>query len=101
MGGPSLKPGHTRKKPTENTDWQVRKYISRIGYTSSVMIKLALRPVSSGGTKDPLRLVWPEPGAREPFRGSGSFMTAILGASGFLITGRVGFSCGYSRFNQL
>lgn len=96
---PALKPGHTVRRPLLKY-WLASKRIFRIEYTSSVMIKLALRPVSSGGIRDPRRLVFPDPGAREAFRGSGvfSFMTAIFGASGFLITGTVGFSCGYFTF---
>jgi hypothetical protein len=46
---------------------------------------------SSGGTREPLRLDGPEPGASDPFRASaaGDFsrLTSILGASGALISG--------------
>lgn len=59
--------------------------------TSSLIIRLGLRPFpSSGGIRDPLLLEDPDPGTREPFLlsvGVFSRMTSILGASGALISG--------------
>lgn len=64
------------------------------------MIKLARRPIDSGGTSDPRRLPGPDPGSNEAFLGSGVFssITAILGASCFLICGKLGFSCRNDNF---
>lgn len=63
------------------------------------MIMLALRPIASGGIKEPRRLVGPEPGSKDFFLGSGVFSFSItnLGASGVLICGSAGFS-GASTF---
>lgn len=70
--------------------------------TSSLMMRLGLRPSSSGGIKDPLRLLSRLPAATEVFRliglGDASLITSILGASclvpltsGVLISGNLAF----------
>lgn len=56
------------------------------------MIRLGLRPNSSGGIRDPRRLPEPLPGGIiiEPLRlatGDTFLLTSILGASGVLISG--------------
>lgn len=58
------------------------------------MIKLGLRPNSSGGMSEPRRLLAPLPGAKEPFllpTGVTSLITSILGVSGALISGNFGY----------
>lgn len=57
------------------------------------MIRLGLRPSSSGGMREPRRLLPPLPGTSEGLRlptGVDSLMTSILGASGALISGSLG-----------
>lgn len=51
------------------------------------MIRLARRPIASGGIKEPRLLPGPEPGSNDFFLGSGVFsrITSILGASGVFI----------------
>lgn len=63
------------------------------------MMRLALRPIASGGIRDPRRLGGPL-GSKDCFRGSGVFSltTAILGASGVLICGRLGLSYTNDKF---
>lgn len=59
------------------------------------MIKLGLRPNSSGGMREPRRLLVPLPGTKEPFllpTGVTSLMTSILGVSGALISGSFGYA---------
>lgn len=59
------------------------------------MIKLARRPMASGGIKEPRLLPGPEPGSNDFFLGSGVFslITSILGASGVFICGKLGLGC--------
>ena len=63
-------------------------------FTSSLIIRLGLRPNSSGGIREPLRLPVPLPGTIDPLRlviGEMSFETSIFGASaGALISGNFG-----------
>lgn len=57
------------------------------------MIRLGLRPNSSGGMREPRRLVEPLPGIKDPFllpAGVTSLITSIFGASGALISGNFG-----------
>lgn len=67
---------------------------SKMIHTSSLMMRLGLRPLSSGGIRDPRLLDVPDPGAKDPLRespvGVFSRMTSILGASGALISGTFG-----------
>jgi hypothetical protein len=59
------------------------------------MIRLGLRPNSSGGISEPRRLPVPLPGAKELFLlpiGVTSLITSILGVSGALISGSFGYS---------
>lgn len=62
------------------------------------MMRLARRPIASGGINDPRLLVGPEPGSKDFFLGSGVFSltTSIFGASGVFICGNCGFS-GFSN----
>jgi len=58
------------------------------------MIRLGLRPNSSGGISEPRRLPAPLPGAKELFllpSGVTSLITSILGVSGALISGSFGY----------
>lgn len=59
------------------------------------MIRLARRPIASGGIKEPRLLPGPEPGSNDFFLGSGVFsrITSILGASGVFICGKLGLGC--------
>lgn len=61
-------------------------------------MRLALRPIASGGIREPRRLEGPL-GSNDCFLGSGVFSltTAIFGASGVLICGRLGLSCTNDR----
>lgn len=65
------------------------------------MIRLGLRPNSSGGISEPRRLLVPLPGTREPFLlpvGVTSLMTSIFGVSGALISGT--FGCVHRKDDQ-
>lgn len=59
------------------------------------MMRLARRPMASGGMREPRLLPGPDPGSKDFFLGSGvlSLLTSILGASGVLICGKLGLGC--------
>jgi hypothetical protein len=82
------------RRKEEQKGNEANKGKANIGRTSSLIIRLGLRPSSSGGMRDPLRLLAPLPGAKEPLRlptGVMSLLTSILGASaGALISGSFG-----------